>query len=53
MFPFLCKKCGKELDKPGSLVIGPPSPGQTDGSVCKWHICFKCYIKLIDWILDD
>lgn len=38
----ICDRCGKDLDKPGALVFGPPGllgPGACE----KIHVCFECW----------
>jgi len=46
-----CKKCGKELNKPGALVFATVAP---DGFGCalspKDHICAGCWPSLDHWL---
>ena len=55
MIKVKCDRCGKELKRLGALVFSPPvyyyrSAGSLSNEVQKYHICIKCYVKLVDWI---
>lgn len=41
----ICDKCKKELTQFGSLLFGPPNNKEC---AKKWHLCKKCYKKIID-----
>ena len=43
-----CNKCGNTLRKPGGLLFSPP----IDQTVYKFHICFECYKKLFNWLIE-
>jgi len=42
---FKCAMCKKELEKPGAIVLSPPSDAQHIDvcEVTKFHICCDCY----------
>lgn len=40
--------CGAELDRPSSILLGPPDPA---GKVLKRHLCFECAGK-VNALLD-
>lgn len=42
---FKCAMCKKELEKPGAIVLSPPSDAQYIDvcEVTKFHICCDCY----------
>lgn len=39
-----CNKCKKELDNFGAILFGPPDSKDV---VKKFHLCKKCYLKMI------
>lgn len=43
MIAVTCFVCEEELDEPGALVFGPPSP---TGLVRKRHLCRNCSADL-------
>ena len=42
-----CHKCLKELEDYGAIVLSPP---ERDGRCDKYHICKKCWEKLLDFM---
>ena len=46
MIKVKCRRCKKELNEQGALIISPP---ETEYRVYKLHICLDCYFKLMDW----
>lgn len=57
-----CEKCGKKLSEPGALIFSPPKSGFittgdnprffTDNITKKYHICSKCWDRLLTWIFE-
>ena len=41
MIKVNCYFCGKELNKPGAILLSPP----VNNVITKSHICCKCYFK--------
>ncbi len=39
-----CDCCGKRLEVPGAIVLGPPH--RQDGYVRKLHLCVWCWPKI-------
>lgn len=50
--PHCCvSSCGKELDRPGAVLISPPTCGENGeyaSNVVKIHICHDCFRELVD-----
>lgn len=42
-----CNKCGRDLEKPGGLLFGPPQEG---GWCHKLHLCIDCY-REVAWAI--
>ena len=40
-----CDRCGRELDEPGAILLGPPDAEQ---KVLKHHLCQECYEVIAD-----
>lgn len=52
MLRFDCVVCRKEIEEPGALLFSPPDilidNGKPVDHVHKFHICKKCYKKILD-----
>jgi hypothetical protein len=43
----VCACCGRELERPGAILFGPPADGDPAVStVAKYHVCRGCFEKL-------
>ncbi len=43
MLKIKCSSCGKELMRPGAILLSPPKQEGKVLRVSKFHICIKCY----------
>ena len=49
----VCACCGRELDRPGAIVFGPPADeGAAVTSVKKYHVCRECFEEIRSGHLD-
>lgn len=56
MIKIICAKCGLDLNEPGALLFTPPEMevgGDYLGWVGKFHLCKKCYKKIIRWLNES
>ncbi len=48
-----CERCKKELKKFGAILLGPPFEEEMGSTVVeKFHLCIKCYNKLLKVMLE-
>jgi len=50
---FKCYGCKKSITEPGALLFSPPSEMIGNNWVEKFHICIKCYDKIIVFLNED
>ena len=60
MIKPICYKCCKELDRPGGILLSPPSIKFLDDikqvesdHVFKFHLCVSCYSKVFVYISNE